>query len=182
MVRRLGVLAVRPAIMTLVRVDMLCALALVVCVSFPSGAEAAGRSRRNCPVGYDGKPLITGPAECLDGFQRDLLGIGPETGELKRHQRAADELLRKHGPRTVAARSCTPVDNSARILRSPNPNDLHPDWKGEAYVGLSWSLRVTGSSVRSDTGSYLRGDLVSPRGGVINKGVYVVAREWECRG
>ena len=172
----------KTATMISLRAATLCALALVACVPFPSGAEAAERSKRDCPVGNDGKPLITGPAECLDGFQRDLLGIGPETGELKRHQRAADDLLRKRGPRTAAARSCTPVDNSARILRSPKPNDLHPDWKGEAYVGLSWSLRVTGSPVRSDTGSYLRGDLVSPRGGVVNKGVYAVAREWTCGG
>lgn len=171
----------KTATMISVRVATLCALALVASVSFPSGAEAAGRSKQVCLLGNDGKPLITGPVECLNGFQRNLLGIGPENGDLKRHQRAADDLLRKYRPRT-AARSCTPMDNSVRILRSPSPNDLHPDWKGEAYVGQSWSLRVTGSPVRSDSGSYIKGDLVSPRGGVANKGVYIVTREWDCGG
>lgn len=43
---------------------------------------------------------------------------------------------------------CHPKDNSARILASPRPNDIHPDWKGEAYVGMSWSFVAHGSAER----------------------------------
>lgn len=35
------------------------------------------------------------------------------------------------------AATCSPLDSTARILSSPTPNDIHPDWSGESHVGLS---------------------------------------------
>lgn len=78
--------------------------------------------------------------------------------------------------------SCTPRDNTARILMAPSPNALHPNWKGDAYIGTSWSLLVDDivkSQTKNSTGVYLRGDLVSPRGGT-TKNVFVLAKEWNC--
>jgi len=73
--------------------------------------------------------------------------------------------------------SCAPRDNSARILASPSPNDLHPDWTGENYVGLSWSL-VPDSDDTSQ--QYLHGDLYSPKGAVVTPNAYIITNEWDC--
>ena len=73
---------------------------------------------------------------------------------------------------------CAPRDNTARILASPSPNATHPDWVGEAYIGTSWSLQAT-DYIDNTTGTYLRGRLVSPRGGV-SKTVFVLFSEWKC--
>lgn len=80
----------------------------------------------------------------------------------------------------AAETMCNPISNAARILKTPNPNDIHPDWKGESYVGLSWGVRSNGKAIRKDAGTFLKGNLISPRGGVVNKGIYIVASEWEC--
>jgi hypothetical protein len=81
----------------------------------------------------------------------------------------------------VLALSCNPRDVTARILKTPKPNDVHPDWQGESYVGTSWTLSVTGR-VQGATGAYLKGNLISPRGGIINRGVFVLPSEWDCSG
>lgn len=78
----------------------------------------------------------------------------------------------------LADTSCAPKDNSARILASPSPNDIHPDWTGESYVGLSWTFVPNSDDL---SGKYLLGDLYSPKGGVVNKGVYILARQWDCQ-
>lgn len=87
-------------------------------------------------------------------------------------------LIAACGPAVAA--TCAPADNSARILRSPSPNDTHPDWRGESTVGTSWSFDPIGGPVTNATGSYLKGDLISPRGQVVNRNVYVVEDDWEC--
>jgi hypothetical protein len=85
------------------------------------------------------------------------------------------------GTGTASAETmCNPVSNAARILKTPNPNDIHPDWKGESYVGLSWGVRTNGKRIKKETGTFLKGNLISPRGGVVNKGIYIVVSEWEC--
>ena len=78
------------------------------------------------------------------------------------------------------AATCSPLDNAARILASPTPNDIHPDWAGESYVGLSWYFEPTGYA-GDQTGNYLKGNLYSPRGGLVNPNVYILQREWDCR-
>src|SRR5882757_6898413 len=35
---------------------------------------------------------------------------------------------------------CSPGSNSARILTKPAPNALHPDWRGDNFVGTGWTL------------------------------------------
>jgi hypothetical protein len=79
-------------------------------------------------------------------------------------------------PGLALALQCTPNDASARILASPDPDDIHPDWRGESTIGLSWTFegRPTGS------GDYLKGKLISPRGDVANAGIYILADEWDC--
>jgi hypothetical protein len=63
--------------------------------SLKCGQSAPKPVKRSCPVGLDGKPLITGPARCLDDFQRDLVGSGPSTGALDHHRENAKRLLRQ---------------------------------------------------------------------------------------
>jgi len=82
-------------------------------------------------------------------------------------------------PSAAAAMQCYPKDNSARILSSPSPNDIHPDWRGDSYVGTSWSFSVHGSA-EDGTGRYLRGNLMSPRGGLVSPDVYILRKEWTC--
>jgi hypothetical protein len=74
---------------------------------------------------------------------------------------------------------CVPIDNAARILSSASPNDIHPDWRGGSYVGTSWYF-VPHGSTEDGTGFYLRGNLFSPRGGLVNADVYILATEWDC--
>jgi hypothetical protein len=71
--------------------------------------------------------------------------------------------------------SCAPRLNEAKILQSKDINDIHPDWRPPAYIGLSWSL----TSVKRE-GDFLSGVLVSPRGGSQRGRVYVMASEWDC--
>ncbi len=77
------------------------------------------------------------------------------------------------------ALSCNAKDVTARILKTSNPNDVHPDWQGESNIGTAWTLSVTGE-VKSATGTYLKENLISPRGGVVNRGVFILPSEWDC--
>jgi hypothetical protein len=77
----------------------------------------------------------------------------------------------------LADASCAPKSDSARILASPSPNDIHPDWTGESRIGLSWSFVPEDGKL---SGKYLYGDLYSPKGSVVNAGVYILRNEWDC--
>jgi len=78
------------------------------------------------------------------------------------------------------AAMCAPVSTDARILSSANRDDLHPDWNDGSTVGLSWSLDYIADEEGDDGEFYIIGDLIDPRGNVVNEGVYVDAMEWEC--
>lgn len=74
---------------------------------------------------------------------------------------------------------CAPKGTTARILKSAAPNDIHPDWKGESYIGTGWRIELTNALLK-DGNVYLFGDVLSPRGGVVNRGIFVLAGEWDC--
>ncbi len=78
------------------------------------------------------------------------------------------------------AATCAPVSTSARILSSPDYGDIHPDWSDGSRIGLSWSLDLLGEEEGEDGEYYLIGDLIDPRGDVVNESVFVSAMEWEC--
>lgn len=78
------------------------------------------------------------------------------------------------------AATCAPVSTDARILSSPNYDDIHPDWSDGSRIGLSWSLDLLGEEEGEDGEYYLLGDLIDPRGGVAGESVFVSAMEWEC--
>ncbi len=71
---------------------------------------------------------------------------------------------------------CAPKSPGAKILKSANPHDVHPDWASPSQIGTSWSL----VSVKRETGEFYSGKLVSPRGGEQPGRVYVIAKEWDC--
>jgi hypothetical protein len=75
--------------------------------------------------------------------------------------------------------SCSPKNNQSRILSSSNPNDIHSQWRGESRIGSSWSL-MADQVIKNDDITYLQGDLYSPRGGLVNKNVFVIKNEWDC--
>jgi hypothetical protein len=83
------------------------------------------------------------------------------------------------GDRAIVGSQCAPASATTRILRSANPSDGAPEWKG-GRIGTSWTLSVE-RTVRTDTGTYLAGHLISPRGGVQQARVFVIASEWSCR-
>lgn len=83
------------------------------------------------------------------------------------------------GSPTFAA-TCSPIDTEASVLASPDMTDIHPDWSDGSTVGLSWSLDIRGDRQGSDGEWYIFGDLIDPKGSVVNSGVYVSAMEWEC--
>jgi len=74
--------------------------------------------------------------------------------------------------------NCAPIDYNPKILSSPNPKSVHPDWK-ESQVGTSWSFFST-KKIENKDGVFLFGNLISSRGGVITKGCYIIYSEWEC--
>ncbi len=76
---------------------------------------------------------------------------------------------------TLAEESCSPKSVGAKILRSRNVADVHPDWAAPNQIGLSWSL----VNVKHE-GRFLSGQLVTPRGGTMRGRVYVLADEWDC--
>jgi hypothetical protein len=90
------------------------------------------------------------------------------------------EMANAEGISNYIGLRCVPSDNTARILNSSNPNDLHQDWRGESYIGMAWTLVVSGVAQEGRV-LYLKGNLYSPRGGLINPLVYVIAKEWSCR-
>ncbi len=74
---------------------------------------------------------------------------------------------------------CHPHENTARILFKPAPNAIHRDWAGDSYIGTSWGLKPK-QMIRAGSFAFVKGDLYSPRGGLTNKEVYVLASEWSC--
>ena len=74
---------------------------------------------------------------------------------------------------------CSPKDNTARILKSANPNDTAPGWK-MARIGAATSFTVK-RTVNDYTGKYFQGDLISDRRGIIGRNLFILAQEWDCR-
>jgi hypothetical protein len=72
---------------------------------------------------------------------------------------------------------CAPKSNQSRILSGPSPNDIHPDWRDG--IGLSWTV-LADQVIKKDVNTYLKGNLYSPRGGLINKNVFIIQNEWDC--
>lgn len=75
---------------------------------------------------------------------------------------------------------CNPKGETTRVLKSPSPNDIHPDWQGDNFLGDSWGI-LTDRLLRDEFNiQYVHGDLISPRGGKVNAGVYGLLSEWNC--
>jgi hypothetical protein len=88
-------------------------------------------------------------------------------------------LLALYGSAVCAATLCQPKDNSARILTKPSPNAVHPDWRGDNFIGTGWSF-LPRRSINTITGDYAQGSLRGSRGGIVNRGVYILLSEWNC--
>lgn len=76
--------------------------------------------------------------------------------------------------------SCHPNSVAARLLQSASPNDIHPRLGRDSSIGMAWSFEALGALNR-DGVTYLKGDLISPRGGVINYDAMIIAAEWTCQ-
>jgi hypothetical protein len=62
---------------------------------------------------------------------------------------------------TVAVDWCHPNDNTARILASMNPNDIHAGWKGESYVGTSWAVKPASRLIKTPKLHFLDSGLLA---------------------
>jgi uncharacterized protein YecT (DUF1311 family) len=77
---------------------------------------------------------------------------------------------------------CSPKANTARILTRAAPNALHPDWRGDNFVGTGWTLTPK-RTVTNVTGAYAVGDLHSGHtGAIVNRNVFILLSEWDCSG
>ena len=76
------------------------------------------------------------------------------------------------------AKQCSPKDTTARILQSANPNDLHPQWRGESHIGTAWSLDVK-RTLNQNGVKFLQGELLSPRGNSQGE-IFAIVAEWYC--
>ena len=74
--------------------------------------------------------------------------------------------------------NCAPVNYNPKILSGANSELIHPDWI-ESEVGTSWSF-LSSKKIINKLGVFLYGNLISPRGGVITKGCYIIYSEWGC--
>jgi opacity protein-like surface antigen len=91
---------------------------------------------------------------------------------------AATTTILLSGAAQAAEAQCTPKDNTARILKSANPNDTAPGWK-MAIVGTATTFTVK-RTVSAETGKYFQGDLISTRGGTMGRNLFILAQEWDC--
>ena len=87
---------------------------------------------------------------------------------------AAIATILLSGAAQAAEVQCTPKDNTARILKSANPNDTAPGWK-MAIVGTATSFTLK-RTVNADTSKYFQGDL-SDRGGIIGRNLFILAQD-----
>ena len=93
---------------------------------------------------------------------------------------AAITTILLSGAAHAAEVQCTPKDNTARILKSANPNDTAPDWKkGLRGDAMTFVVKRT---VNAETGKYFQGDLIAPRprGGTMGRNLFILAQEWDC--
>jgi hypothetical protein len=88
--------------------------------------------------------------------------------------------LRSASQADGSASLCSPKIHAARILSKPAPNAVHPHWRGDNFVGPGWTF-VAKQTVTNTTGIYARGDLHGSRGGVVNRDIFILLSEWECR-
>jgi hypothetical protein len=97
---------------------------------------------------------------------------------MKRRLLAAITAILLSGAAHAAPVQCTPKDKTARILKSANPNDTPPGWKmGNVGTATSFTVKRT---VNADTGKYFQGDLISTRGGILGRNLFILAQEWDC--
>jgi hypothetical protein len=97
---------------------------------------------------------------------------------MKRLLLATSTTILLSGAAHAAPVQCSPKDNTARILKSANPNDTAPGWK-MAIVGTATSFTVK-RTVNADSGKYFQGDLISTRGGILGRNLFILAQEWDC--
>jgi hypothetical protein len=79
---------------------------------------------------------------------------------------------------TIIKLDCAPIDYNPKILSGPNPKSIHPKWK-ESEIGESFSFFST-KKIENKDGVFLFGNLISPRGAVIEEGCYIIYSEWDC--
>lgn len=78
---------------------------------------------------------------------------------------------------------CVPKDNMARVLKSAHPYDNAPNWTGKNYIGTGYTFLPKRYVVTDAVGGiFLQGDLLTPRGAVMQRGVFVLYDEWNCAG
>lgn len=80
----------------------------------------------------------------------------------------------------LAGPTCSPSDDSARILASASPANLHRDYRGNNHIGLGWSLQVERTTRDTAGTEYYVGDLYSPTGELAKRNVFALEREWDC--
>ena len=85
---------------------------------------------------------------------------------------------------------CRPESITTRVLNSPAPNDIHPDWTGNSHIGMGWNLIKYGST-HEDGVQFIKGKLLPPFRGangytykqyINSRGniVWGISTEWEC--
>jgi hypothetical protein len=88
---------------------------------------------------------------------------------------------------TIAAimkgNGCVPKDNMARVLESAHPYDNAPNWTGTNSIGTGYTfLPKRYVVIDAEGGIFLQGDLLTPRGAVMQEGVFILYNEWDCAG
>jgi hypothetical protein len=79
-----------------------------------------------------------------------------------------------------SASLCSPKTPAARILAKPAPNAAHPHLRGGNVVKTSGTF-IPRQKITNTTGIYAKGDLRDSAGGVVDRNVFVLLSEWECK-
>ena len=83
----------------------------------------------------------------------------------------------------VKGNGCVPKDNMARVLKSAHPYDNAPNWTGTNTIGIGYTFLPKRYVVTDAVGGiFLQGDLLTPRGAVMQQGVFILYDEWNCAG
>jgi formylglycine-generating enzyme required for sulfatase activity/serine/threonine protein kinase len=75
--------------------------------------------------------------------------------------------------------NCSPKNPTGNIFAAADRISMHPDYTGGGQVGTSWTL-LANKKIITSSGTFLSGDLISPRGRKMANGpYYVLESEWE---
>jgi hypothetical protein len=72
-----------------------------------------------------------------------------------------------------------PKNINARILTSPNLNNVHPDWTPPSHIGLSYAFQAIKELETSKGEKYYQGNLLDDKYNILASDCVILANDWQ---